>query len=116
MTSIGVFITFCFVGILSADAQNLDFITDHLSTRIHWQEGNYQQILSKEEAIIRLDQLSHILNKYEVHKIHDARWDAPDNTYEVVHIKNNFKEYRLFFLYQKNHGKFEIIKLRLTEI
>jgi hypothetical protein len=116
MTSLSAIITVFLMSITGAESQNLKFITDHLAAEVLWQEHSEQQILAKGEATQRLGKLCRKLREYKVDKIHDAKWNASSSTYGVVHLRNNHDEYRLFFLYQKNQGKFEIVKLRLTEI
>lgn len=116
MTSISAVFSLLMLCLNTLELQNLNFISDHLAEKVFWQDGYGQKVLSKKEALGKFSALSKNLDGHDIIKIHNAKWDADQSTYSVTHIANHIKAYRIFSLYQKEKGQFQIVKIRITEV
>ncbi len=98
----------------TASTNDLVFVIDHLDHAIEWTSANRTETLSRNQAIRKLQDLTHKEGASFKLK-HQSKWKN-GRSYRVIQLTTDGENYRIFFLCKKVRSKTVVTRVKVTKL
>ena len=111
-------LNFVFSFFLTANGQtdtNLVKLYGQIGAQVKWSTSSRSEVLSKDEAIKRLQQLVETLEDSEIELVHQSDWKN-GRCYRVLEFRSTVQNYRIFYYCKKEGNNEYVSKIKVSEV